>query len=519
MRNYVYVYAIENNLTLPIGSQETQLMDEFIEEHDEDLDELGLIRIHNDIDEYKNGAANIYKIMAAHPRKYKWIASKFFKSSLKIKLKKDAQLIMDILEKGKDWDATMDKQIDSFEHLCKIEHKGEKILLFTQFADTARYLEKELRRRGLKDLLCVTGNTENPTEAAHRFSPKSNESKLKKDEVRVLITTDVLSEGQNLQDAHIIVNFDLPWALIRLIQRAGRVDRIGQQSEVIYCYSFLPTDGVENIIRLRHRLQQRIKENSEVVGSDEVFFDGDPVNIRDLYNEKAGILDEDDSDDDVDLTSKAFEIWNQATKANPELRKTIINLPNVIYSTKPKPDEAIHNGVITYHKTAAGTDVLTWLDEHKNIRSRSQNRILKILECSLDTPALEKLEDHHLLVARAVEIAQQAQKSTGGHLGKKSSVRYKTYMRLHRYYEESKNTLFENDNLKKAIDDIYKYPMQESSKTLLNRRLRLGISEQDLSQVAIILRNEGRLCIIDDHNSSQLNAPQVICSMGLKEEI
>jgi len=75
-------------------------------------------------------------------------------------------------------------------------------------------------------------------------------------------------------------------ALIRLIQRAGRVDRIGQKSPNIICYSFLPQDGLERIINLRNRLAQRITENSEVVGSDEVFFDGDPVNIADRLMKK-----------------------------------------------------------------------------------------------------------------------------------------------------------------------------------------------------------------------------------------
>ena len=515
MRNCVYIYAIENGTDLPIGSQETQVMDEFLEEQDETLDELGLVKIHHDLDQYMDGAENLYKTMQAHPGKFKWISPKFFKPSLKKKLKEDVELIMQILAIGKDWDATADKQVDALEKLCQVKHKNEKLLVFTQFADTAFYLEKELKRRGVKDLVCVTGNSENPTAIAHRFSPVSNEVKLREPEIRILITTDVLSEGQNLQDAHIIVNFDLPWALIRLIQRAGRVDRIGQKAENILCYSFLPADGVETIINLRGRLQHRIKENSEVVGSDEVFFDGDPVNIRDLYNEKAGLLDDDDADD-VDLTSKAFEIWNQAIKANPKLKKIIINLPNVVYSTKTKPDDVVNNGVITYHKTAAGTDVLTWLDEYGRVRSRSQNRILKVLECALDTPALERLENHFSLVEKAVEISKQTQKSTGGHLGKKSSVRYKTYMRLKRFYNESVNTLFENEELKKAIDDIYKYPMQESAKTLLNRRLRLGLTDQELSEIVINLRAEGRLCIINEE-SAEFNAPKVICSMGLKE--
>ena len=86
------------------------------------------------------------------------------------------------------------------------------------------------------------------------------------------------------------------------------MDRIGQKSDKIYCYSFLPEDGLETILDLRGRLQKRIKENAEAVGSDEVFFDGDPVNIKDLYNEKAGIFDEDE-DGDVDLASYCYQIW------------------------------------------------------------------------------------------------------------------------------------------------------------------------------------------------------------------
>jgi superfamily II DNA/RNA helicase len=153
-----------------------------------------------------------------------------------------------------------------------------------------------------------------------------------------LIATDVLSEGQNLQDSFCVINYDLPWALIRLVQRAGRVDRIGQKAEEIDCYSFLPAEGVEKIIKLRKRLTQRLKENEEVVGSDEAFFEhqaaSDEEGLRDLYDEKNGVLDEPD-DDEVDLTSEAYEIWAQAIKNDPALRKAIEALPDVVYSTKP----------------------------------------------------------------------------------------------------------------------------------------------------------------------------------------
>ena len=75
-----------------------------------------------------------------------------------------------------------------------------------------------------------------------------------------LITTDVLSEGQNLQDCNTVINYDLPWAIIKLIQRVGRIDRIGQESDKIFCHSFMPDEDLEKQIRLRSRIQNRLRE-------------------------------------------------------------------------------------------------------------------------------------------------------------------------------------------------------------------------------------------------------------------
>ena len=159
------------------------------------------------------------------------------------------------------------------------------------------------------------------------------------DELRVVLATDVLSEGQNLQDCAVIVNFDLPWAIIRLIQRAGRVDRIGQQSDTILCYSFLPADGVRakpSSICAQPAFRRRLKENAEVVGTDEAFFDDDDrsdLPLFNLYHEKSGILDGDD-ESDVDLASYAYQIWKNAIDQDPDLKKVIEAMPNVVYSTR-----------------------------------------------------------------------------------------------------------------------------------------------------------------------------------------
>ena len=107
-----------------------------------------------------------------------------------------------------------DAKLDALFNLLTKKHAKEKVIVFTQFADTVRYLETQLRTRGLQQFAGVTGEDEDPTGYAWRFSPTSNRHETNKtnpafrpeNELRVLVATDVLSEGQNLQDAAIIVN-------------------------------------------------------------------------------------------------------------------------------------------------------------------------------------------------------------------------------------------------------------------------------------------------------------------------
>ena len=221
----------------------------------------------------------------------------------------------------------------------------------------------------------------------------------------MLIATDVLSEGQNLQDGHVVVNFDLPWAIIRLIQSAGRVDRIGQKHEQIYCYSFYPMDGVDRIINLRGRVRQRLRENAEVVGADEAFFEDMKVDhrYRDLYNEKAGILDGDD-DSEVDLPSQAYQIWKNAMDADPSLKAIIESLPDVVFSAKGHhPERQQPDGALVYMRTADGADALAWVNETGHPVTESPLAILRAAACSPDTLAVPKAKNHHDIVRIGVE--------------------------------------------------------------------------------------------------------------------
>ncbi|MBM3235169.1 NgoFVII family restriction endonuclease [Candidatus Poribacteria bacterium] len=544
LRNYIFLHAIEQGQPLPIGTQDAGLLDSRV--YDEDVDAVSatadIFDDDNDNesstetialrteDDFKNRAADVYaEYVIQHKHRFKWLRPVLFVKTLAKDLRSDANALLKVLQKCGEWDASKDAKFDALFNLLTNKHPKEKVIVFTQFADTVRYLEAQLKARGIFKLAGVTGDSPDPTALAWRFSPVSNNKcdQIKpEEELRVLVATDVLSEGQNLQDCFIVVNYDLPWAIIRLIQRAGRVDRIGQQAENIICYSFLPADGVERIIRLRARVRQRLQENAEVVGTDEAFFEDDRNDqaVLDLYNEKASILDG-DTDTEVDMASYAYQIWKNAIAADPSLQKIIPELPPVVYSTramtrtpallnlKRREYEGEGEGVLVYLCTAEGNDALAWIDKDGKSVTESQFTILQAAECQPDTPALPRLEKHHELVQKGVELIVEEEKSVGGQLGRPSGARFRVYERLKRYAIEVKGTLFESQELLKAIDDIYRYPLRQSAIDTLNRQLRSGISDETLAHLVIALRDEDRLCLI--HEDEQEQEPRIICSMGL----
>lgn len=535
LRNYIVVHAIEQGLDIPIGSQEAALLDSrntdedaesllatLLDPETEDEGETTAEEVLDQADQdFRKRASTIYQAYATrYKRRFKWIQPKLFKTALKKDLLEDAKILTAVLQECGFWNASQDDKLVALVELLTQTHPYEKVLIFTQFADTVHYLTEELQQRGMTQVEGVTGNSADPAAIAWRFSPISNGKSVSKDEeLRVLIATDVLSEGLNLQDCAIIVNYDLPWAIIRLIQRAGRVDRIGQTAETILCYSFLPVEGVERIIRLRGRLRQRLRENAEVVGTDEAFFEDemDEQTILNLYHEKSGVLDGDE-DSEVDLTSEAYQIWKNAIDADPALKKKIENLPSVVYSTRNHTPTPTHpEGVLLYMKTAEGNDSLAFIDREGRSVTQSQLAILRMAQCHPDTPAIPRYEHHHKLVEDGTKLILDEEKSKGGQLGRPSGARFRTYERLKRYAQAIKGTLFESQDLLGAIDTIYRHPLRQAAIDQLNRQLKSGISDEQLAELVVALHLEDRLCLVHEAESSR--EPQIICSMGLFADI
>ncbi len=529
VRNFVTLTALEEGLPVPIGTQDAALLDDSVTDSDGELfadpdvdeSETAAMPINvADEGDLRARARSIYEQFAGPWKKrFKWLPAALFTPQLSSHLRDDAGALRRILEDSGSWNPQRDRKLDTLLDLIRNTPPPAKVLVFTQFSDTAVYLAEQLKARGVDRIAAVTGGSANPTQLAKRFSPMSNEAHVAPaDILNVLIATDVLSEGQNLQDCACVVNFDLPWAIIRLIQRAGRVDRIGQSATQIRCCTFLPADGVERIICLRARVRQRLRENAEVIGSDEAFFEDQPMDatFRDLFNQTPGILDGKE-DTEVDLGSMALGVWNEANKNDAKLVRAIMDLPNVVFSTKSHRSELGSSpaGVLAYVKTAQGYDALAWVDAAGELVSESKRAVFEAAACKPDTPTLPQRPDHHTLVSRAIDLVDREEKHIGGALGPPSSPRARTYNRLREFDLQTRGTLMEVPNLSAAIEQILKYPLHETAHEALRRQLSLDIPDEALAAIVVRRHTEGRLCHVEESTGGDT---RIICSMGLVAE-
>ena len=182
------------------------------------------------------------------------------------------------------------------------EGAGKKVLLFSYYQDTARYVYEYLRRQlPQREIALITGGVspEQRRDIVRRFAPRANRYTLQphEREIEILVATDALSEGQNLQDASVIVNYDLHWNPVRMVQRIGRIDRIGSEHEVIEVYNFIPEDALESLLGLMGRLHEKLSAINRTVGLDASVLGEQPNpmdfnTLKRIAQEDAQVLDE-----------------------------------------------------------------------------------------------------------------------------------------------------------------------------------------------------------------------------------
>ena len=218
----------------------------------------------------------------------------------------------------------------------------EKLLIFSEAETTVDYLYRELNP-GEKDrtIARLSGNHRDAAASIiRRFAPRANlgENEDLRDDVRVLIATDIVSEGQNLQDCARVLNYDLHWNPVRLIQRFGRVDRIGSPHEEIHLHNMLPDMELDESLGLTSRLGDRIQGMHDLIGLDnQILSEAERLNpngIGRIYEEQS-LPEEDDEFDELTANQRAIALLQHIKNNIPDLWKTVAELPDGIRSALP----------------------------------------------------------------------------------------------------------------------------------------------------------------------------------------
>ncbi|GIV08377.1 MAG: hypothetical protein KatS3mg019_0468 [Fimbriimonadales bacterium] len=188
-------------------------------------------------------------------------------------VQKDIRTLQTLLDELERLSPQNDAKVNTLVNLLSSNLQGEKVLIFSYYKDTARMLYSELKRRlPHVEIALVDSDVkmEERRRIVQRFSPQSNRYTLQSNEheIQILIATDALSEGQNLQDARIVINYDLHWNPVRMVQRIGRIDRIGSPHKTIDVYNFIPEDALEDLLGLMQRLLDKLGQINRTVGLD-----------------------------------------------------------------------------------------------------------------------------------------------------------------------------------------------------------------------------------------------------------
>ena len=224
------------------------------------------------------------------------------------------------------------------EFLDREEVRSGKVLIFSEAETTIEYLYRQLDPNSdIPEIERLTGSNRDQASAiVRRFSPQSNPASTRiGSETRVLLATDIVSEGQNLQDCARVLNYDLHWNPVRLIQRFGRVDRIGTEHEVINLHNMWPDTAVDAGLELTDRLHNRVQSFHDLIGLDsKLLSEAERLNSEAMYRiyEDQEMPEATDGLDSVAASQRAIALLQRIREEEPDRWEWLTTLPDGIRS-------------------------------------------------------------------------------------------------------------------------------------------------------------------------------------------
>jgi superfamily II DNA or RNA helicase len=399
--------------------------------------------------------------------------------------------------------------------------KGKR-LIFTQYTDTARYLYENLNPAGKhQDIDVIFSGDKSKFRIVGRFSPHSNPEYVwhaSDTELNTVIATDVLSEGLNLQDCDTIINYDLHWNPVRLIQRFGRIDRIGSDHDTVFGMNFLPETEMDRHLGLKQVLENRIAEIHGSIGEDSAILDpAEQINEEAMYaiyegkSEQLGLFD---SDDLLSL-NEAEEILRHLKAEDPAEYERIASLRDGIRSAKA----SVSAGTFVFCQ-AGDYQQLFLTDATNAVSTRDVPAVLGNLKCDSTFPASPLPTSHNarVMTIRALFAKEVEHRKTERQHSLSLSHGQKYVLRELRSFA----ALLSEDDEQRASLVILERAFRSSAltsaakKELVNLRRNNVVGEN-------LYRSLGK--IYDQHNlrdqglrgvaKPEIQVPRIICSEAL----
>jgi len=263
----------------------------------------------------------------------------------------DLKTDLSILKKIEDmWhDVDKDPKLDKFIEILSKDKilKQNKLIVFTESKETATYLEDKLNPKFDNKVLSFSSISGEAirTKILENFDARARHPK---DEYRILISTEILSEGVNLHRSNVVINYDIPWNPTRMIQRVGRINRVDSKFDKIYTYNFFPAGPINENIGLKEAAEAKIKAFIEMLGNDARLLTDEEIKSHDLFNRlnsKKTLTDE-DGEDNPEL--KYLIYLRDIRDNNKELFEKIKRLPKKARTGKEYTQD--HNAVITFFR-------------------------------------------------------------------------------------------------------------------------------------------------------------------------
>lgn len=276
------------------------------------------------------------------------LPAKDFRKEFRNDLENDLNILREI---NRLWqDINRDPKLIAFKDRLSSQDilKKQKLIIFTESKETAEYLAKSLEEIYSNQVLAFTGSSSVliREKVIENFDARA---RLPKNDYRILITTEVLSEGVNLHRSNAVINYDIPWNPTRLMQRVGRINRVDTKFDKIYSFNFFPTKQSNDQIKLKEAAEAKIHAFISMLGADaRLLTEGEPIESFELFNRllsKKTITGEDEGEESE---LKFLQIIKNVRDKHPDMFEKIKQLPKKARTARINIDKA--NSLVTYFR-------------------------------------------------------------------------------------------------------------------------------------------------------------------------